>query len=171
MFEAEYEIAEKLLAETGSQDIRVIIAFVCDGLGKVEFAQRNIRKAKKWFEQSFDQSRMMYEKQKTVETRHMYSTGCMQLGDVEQSLGNFVRAKKLYEEGIEIREQLVEQTKAPEEFDNLAMSYCKIATLGGKLDRGYAMKAYSIYKDLADRYPEVPAYASKRETLKKALGD
>ena len=91
------------------------------------------------------------------------------LGDIEQALGNPEGAKRHYEQALEIREKLARETKMVSAYDDLAVSYYKMGTLAGNIDRAYLTKAYKIWESLAQSCPSMPGFAQRREIVKHLL--
>ena len=91
------------------------------------------------------------------------------LGDIEQALGNPEGAKRHYEQDLEISEKLARETKTVSAYDDLAVSYYKVGTLDGRIDKEYLTKAFKIWDNLAQSCPSMPGFAQRRDYVKRLL--
>ena len=91
------------------------------------------------------------------------------LGNVEKVLRNPEGAKRNYERALEISEKLAKETNTVSAYDDLALSYYKVGTLDGNIDKEYLIKAYKIWEILTRSCPSMPSFAQRRDGVKRLL--
>ena len=67
-----------------------------------------------------------------------------------------------------IREPLAEETKTVEAFDDLAVSYYKMALAVPEQEVSYLKKALALWTELAERFPENPSFTKRRDIVRRA---
>ena len=87
------------------------------------------------------------------------------LGDIETQKRHLKKASNWYEKNLAIWKQLAEETKTVEAYDDLAVSYCKLAWVVPEKKQEYLTKAYEIWKSLAEHCPHVEKYARRRDIV------
>ena len=93
------------------------------------------------------------------------------LGDIAKAEGDLTEAKRYYTLGLEISEALAKETGTVGAYDDLALSYYKIAlTQISEESVSYLLKALSIWEQLSQACPNVLIFARRRDGIKDLLG-
>ena len=106
----------------------------------------------------------------TVEDRRNLSISYERIGDIYKAQGNIPQALEYYKKSLDIAEQLVKETDRVQSYDDLAVSFYKMAIVtNGDEQQRYFRLAYDIYCRLADACPDVQRYAKNRDSIKQCL--
>ena len=138
-------------------------------LGDIETQLGQLEKAREWYEKSFTISEQLAKELETIESRRNYSVCCERLGDIESQQGQLENARKWYEKSFAIREQIAKEFETVESNDNLAVSYYKLAWADPEKKQEYLIKAFGIWKALAEQRPHVAEFARRRDLALGAL--
>lgn len=88
------------------------------------------------------------------------------LGDAYVAAGETERAKPLYAEHLDICRTFAEQFGRPEERDELAIAYYRMATVDEEQKAACLREAIALYEGLVAEFPQEAKYRSNLEELK-----
>ena len=103
--------------------------------------------------------------------RRNYSVSCNRIGNICKAEGDLSGAKVYYEKGLEISVALADKTGTAESYDDLALSYYKLAFLDATAKKEYLKKAVEIYEMLVRSCPNVARYRQNLDIIKRAYAN
>ena len=105
-----------------------------------------------------------------MESRRDLSVSYDNVGDIYRAMGKDFYASTMYAAAMWLSKDLAEETHTIESEDDLALSHYRMGNVTRGAERqSHYREAYRIWDDLARRYPENPAYAQRRDMVKKYL--
>lgn len=93
------------------------------------------------------------------------------MGNIARVQGQLADARDYYEQSLKLSQAIAEETGTVGSYDDYAVSLYKIAWVYEAPEKKQAclQKAYEIWKDLAEAYPDVPSFAQRRDIVKEYL--
>ncbi len=86
-----------------------------------------------------------------------------ELADCYWKLGKTQKASYWYLMSIKLLNNISKDSGFSEDFDSMATIWCKLARTGTSLDKRCLEKAYDIWRQLSEAYPENSDYAYRRD--------
>ncbi len=123
--------------------------------------------AKKWFEKCLEIRERIAGETGEAGDRRELSQIYSKLGDICKARDRIPEAKGWYEKSVEIREKLVAELNSIEAYDDLAISYFKLAVVNySSVNLVLLKKAESMWEILVDMCPDVTRYAVNLRTVR-----
>ncbi|MBR6534113.1 MAG: hypothetical protein IKT65_00925, partial [Clostridia bacterium] len=90
---------------------------------------------------------------------------------IYEKKGQHDTALKYYEKYCELSEALARETKTVQAYEDLALSYFKLATVKEPYNTDLLKQAYDIYCRLCDACPGVQRYENNRDAMKRLFSE
>lgn len=161
-YEKGLEILKEVEEELGTVEARRDLSICYENLAGVCENEEDMAGAQGYYEKAVAITKELMEETGTVRSRWDFARNLKALGSILRYEGYVVEARQYYEEAAEICEQLVKEDEAADSLVNLADVYFLMGDLG---DKDKLKMAYTIYCQLADKYPNIYKYVKKREII------
>lgn len=101
----------------------------CGDLGRIAQVKGDIETAERYYKQSFELSKSIYDMTETAETRWNLIFSCDYLGEIAQIKGNLDTAEQYYKQGLELAKKVFLETK----LDGVLYRLCVHLNLLGRV--------------------------------------
>ena len=169
----DFELSKKLEEEIGTTEARRDLSTSYFKLGNLSKAQGDRKEAEDFYLKSLEIREMLYAEKANIEDQRELAVTYVSLGDIYKDNNELELSENFYRKGLLLSEQLVKKfqktTVKPELYDDLAVSYIKLAIIKNPYNRELLEKALQIYTDLEIQYPQVTRYFENRDSIKYTL--
>ena len=138
-------------------------------LAGLEKRAGNYPATKKWCAKALAVLERNYSDSDAEDILTLFYINRVNLAEIEEKSGNLSAAEAWYVKSIESAGKLYEKTKSAEAYDYLAISYFRLGVLGGRINKEYVRKAYMIWMDLSEYFPDRRDIIQKRDAAWQVL--
>ncbi len=152
-YKQSYELAEQIVKEIGTIDLRNNFAVSCERLGVLAFIRSDFMAALRFYKQCYDIREQLVNETGTITFRRNMAASCEQLGHIAQVKGDLVSAELYYKQGYNMRERIDEEIGTVDSKGGLAYCCCLLGEIALIKDdyetaKYYFKQGYEISKYL-----------------------
>jgi tetratricopeptide (TPR) repeat protein len=107
----------------------------------------------------------------TPDARRDLSVNLIDMADICHAVGKPEESMSYLERALEIRLALNEGQETPDTLNDVGTVYMKMGYLRRPPDRELLQRAFDLYTELAERYPEIALFHQYRDMLSESLAE
>lgn len=164
------ELSRQLYEETQTVGVQWNFALSLGRMGDICRAEGNLDEAENYYLKGLEMNRQLYEKEVDVQIQNNLTSSYEKLGGIEGARGNFAKAREYYLQCLNLSRQLWENTGTAEAWNILAGSCYHVGTVSETEEKKEMFtQAFTIWSQLCEKCPDVPAYVRWRDMAQEAL--